>query len=286
MTAKLNIDVNFVTEAYASGLSAVEISRQLGCSAGTILNTLVKVGVPRRDSRDRQTGKPTKKRMEQSREREVLEVYFTGKTTQECASIIGCSSGTVRNVLIRNGVTPRSGGEARLGKKMRKRRRCCRCLQRKLKDEFTKHLEWCDQCFELKQARRFVFVDSDGKKKKLCRHCNKVKDIEHFARRAEKTYRQPCVDCRQEYSREHCLRYLYGMSMQQYDAMLESHGGCCAICRTDRPGAKGKFMVDHDHSTGAIRGLLCCRCNFGLGTFKDDPSILESAIRYLAKETE
>lgn len=56
----------------------------------------------------------------------------------------------------------------------------------------------------------------------------------------------------------------------------------CAICSTDKPTGKWKvFAVDHDHTTGQIRGLLCNECNRGMGLLKDDASLLRSAAEYL-----
>ena len=77
--------------------------------------------------------------------------------------------------------------------------------------------------------------------------------------------------------------YLYGVSREEYDAMLESQGGGCAICQTKVPGGKGAFHVDHDHETGVNRGLLCHFCNIGLGNFADDPNLLEDAAEYLRR---
>lgn len=61
----------------------------------------------------------------------------------------------------------------------------------------------------------------------------------------------------------------YGISYEQYLAMLELQGGKCAICATTEPkgngGKNGNFAVDHDHETGRVRALLCHRCNIGIG---------------------
>lgn len=73
----------------------------------------------------------------------------------------------------------------------------------------------------------------------------------------------------------------FGIGREEYDAMLAAQDGRCAICRIDKPGGRGEFHVDHDHVTGAVRGLLCTRCNSGLGLFRDDPRLLEAAVRYL-----
>jgi hypothetical protein len=88
---------------------------------------------------------------------------------------------------------------------------------------------------------------------------------------------------RQDYNR----RYLYDMTQERFDAMLAAQDGKCAICRSpDWPASvwPGIPQVDHDHVTGAIRGLLCGDCNTGLGKFGDDPMRLAAAIVYLTRD--
>ena len=68
------------------------------------------------------------------------------------------------------------------------------------------------------------------------------------------------------------------ISDAEYKALLDKQGGVCAICR-ERP--KGKLAVDHAHSTGKVRGLLCNFCNVGLGLFRDDERRLLAAVEYL-----
>ncbi len=65
---------------------------------------------------------------------------------------------------------------------------------------------------------------------------------------------------------------------EEYTALLAMHNGCCAICR--EPFTKIP-RIDHDHETGAVRGLLCQLCNTGLGMFQDSPRLLAAAIIYL-----
>jgi hypothetical protein len=77
------------------------------------------------------------------------------------------------------------------------------------------------------------------------------------------------------------LKSKYGLSQEQYDAMLVTQGGQCALCRADAPGGKGSWHVDHCHTTGRVRGLLCHHCNLGLGNFRDNPVVLAAAIEYL-----
>lgn len=74
----------------------------------------------------------------------------------------------------------------------------------------------------------------------------------------------------------------YGITGQQYVEMLEAQGGGCAICKaTESNRSSRRLSVDHDHLTGKVRGLLCSRCNHGLGLFRDDPGVLQVARDYL-----
>ena len=84
----------------------------------------------------------------------------------------------------------------------------------------------------------------------------------------------------------------YGVSLEDYEFMLKRQGGCCAICKSSKPwgfvkepkGSKEFFCVDHDHTTGEVRGLLCQPCNKGLGCFGDNPDYMREAIKYLEGE--
>lgn len=74
----------------------------------------------------------------------------------------------------------------------------------------------------------------------------------------------------------------YGITEDDYARMLAEQGHCCAVCRTDEPGGRGSnWHIDHDHTTGLVRGLLCTRCNSGLGFFDDNPNLLAEAERYI-----
>lgn len=68
----------------------------------------------------------------------------------------------------------------------------------------------------------------------------------------------------------------YGLSDEEFSSL----GDVCAICGVDVP----KLDIDHDHSTGRVRGLLCRPCNSGLGMFNDDPERLRAAAEYLEQE--
>jgi hypothetical protein len=83
------------------------------------------------------------------------------------------------------------------------------------------------------------------------------------------------------------LKQCYGLSLEEYDEMVERQGGVCAICgkpetaQDVNSGTNRRLSVDHCHKTNEVRGLLCSKCNTGLGLFKDDITSLRSAINYL-----
>ena len=81
-------------------------------------------------------------------------------------------------------------------------------------------------------------------------------------------------------AREYNLNLKYGISLDTYDEMHNSQHGACAICC--KPEIENKLLcVDHNHDTGEVRGLLCQRCNKGIGLLGDDPAIAMSAAKYL-----
>lgn len=88
--------------------------------------------------------------------------------------------------------------------------------------------------------------------------------------------------------RKSVLKTRYGLTIAEYEAMIEAQGNGCAICQEpikdwktgDGLNARGA-CVDHDHESGAVRGILCVKCNSGLGQFRDDVSLLACAIVYL-----
>ena len=113
---------------------------------------------------------------------------------------------------------------------------------------------------------------------KFCRGCQHIKPQSDFAgmtgKRARLTVR--CNDCTSRRDRERHLQHSYGMTEDDVAAMLEAQHGVCAICQV-----ADAAHIDHDHATGAVRGMLCFRCNAALGQFGDDPEVLVRAARYL-----
>lgn len=104
-----------------------------------------------------------------------------------------------------------------------------------------------------------------------------------------------CLNCynRARYSlrsarerRDRWRKGFYGLSPDEFDTLWDSQGGRCAICRIvlvdgGPSHARDTLHVDHDHKSGAVRGLLCAPCNTMLGQAEDDPERLSAAIAYL-----
>jgi hypothetical protein len=74
----------------------------------------------------------------------------------------------------------------------------------------------------------------------------------------------------------------YGITPDDYQRLNDEQGGVCAICKRDQRDGK-RLAVDHNHETGAVRGLLCAHCNMGLGQLGDTPEHLRAALAYLEK---
>lgn len=120
---------------------------------------------------------------------------------------------------------------------------------------------------------------------RTCTQCGESKSSSEFPQhtrngKTQKRYHSAsCRDCKNVARRDQKLRQVYGISLEQYDAMLQGQNGGCAICGAT-PGLRS-HVVDHDHNTGQVRGLLCESCNNGIGRFQDNPALLRQAATYL-----
>lgn len=120
--------------------------------------------------------------------------------------------------------------------------------------------------------------------KKWCTGCDEWHSLYRFGKRManrdgldtqcrEKRREQQLQ--KQSYRRNHAHK----VTPQEYNRLLKKQQGVCKICKL--PPGRRRLHADHCHATGRVRGLLCHNCNLGLGNFRDDPTLLRSAIRYL-----
>ena len=120
-------------------------------------------------------------------------------------------------------------------------------------------------------------------KTKQCSKCKDTKSLDAFSTDASKSNgkKSYCRECDNSHKRERLVKD-YGITLAQYDIMVDQQEGVCAICGEINVNGK-RLVIDHNHDTGEIRGLLCSACNLGLGHFKDSTAALKSAINYLSR---
>jgi len=120
---------------------------------------------------------------------------------------------------------------------------------------------------------------------KTCTKCGAVKTFTEYSKdkKARDGHKPACKACNKQdpiKKREAHLKSTYGLSLQDYDNLLDKQGGACAICGTTNP-QRGRFHVDHNHQTDVVRGLLCSNCNTAIGLLSDNPNYLDNAAAYL-----
>jgi len=143
---------------------------------------------------------------------------------------------------------------------------------------------------------------------KICSKCDKTKPISDFYKRTDSKsggYRKECKECLNKkkrvtserwnntpngksLKRNHLLKKRYGIDSMEYERLLKAQRSRCAIC-FELPKAGKRLVIDHDHSCcpqvnscgKCIRGLLCRKCNVGIGLLGDSALVLQEAMRYL-----
>jgi Recombination endonuclease VII len=138
-------------------------------------------------------------------------------------------------------------------------RRCSSCRRRKPKDQFPPNAGHYDglPCY--------------------CREC--------VNRKARESTKKPSVrSYRRRYMKGYDLKKNYGLTMEAFNALVAKQDGKCAICFDELKLGTGGCGVDHDHTTGVVRGLLCRLCNVGIGHFRERPDLLTRAIEYLRSQ--
>lgn len=200
-------------------------------------------------------------------------------------------------------------------------RKCTKCTKEKPLEKFSKaprgkygRKASCKECDAarwqsgwysraLPTAEVKARLDARRGEGKTCRKCGKEKPRTEFAIARQgkhgpilKRICKPCASAQQSAwaqqtadgvsnNRRLKIKSAYGLTTKQYARLLESQGGLCAVCRQEETWESGGRLmtmpVDHCHSTGRIRGVVCNRCNRSMGLLRDDPSCIRRAIDYL-----
>ena len=88
----------------------------------------------------------------------------------------------------------------------------------------------------------------------------------------------------EDYHKNYRLKQRYGITLEEYNSMLDSQNSLCYICETTFD-EDNKAQVDHDHKTGKIRKLLCRNCNTAIGHMKEDIDVLKKSIKYIEEHS-
>ena len=148
---------------------------------------------------------------------------------------------------------------------------------------------------------------------KKCTKCGIEKPLDKFSRRSDRPLGviSHCKECCAKWQREGRSKYRgqwrdwpqdkkerhmywdrnarlkrkFGIDSARYHEILAEQGGKCAICDSSDPGSRRNkhFHVDHCHTTGVVRGLLCAHCNTAIGSMRDSPERLRAAVAYLER---
>lgn len=133
------------------------------------------------------------------------------------------------------------------------------------KPEADEGFAWCGTCKQFRDVDSFGWDTYRNQLKRRCRPCHNERQKKWTDENREHVNLQVRLKRRD-------------LTRDQYEALLASQGGACAICkRGDRP-----LDIDHAHDSGEVRGLLCGPCNRGIGFLDDDAELMRAAIAYLA----
>ena len=182
---------------------------------------------------------------------------------------------------------------------------CIKCGKTKELSEFLKlHPDVCKECNQDYQAAKKGYkVPSPGCL--ICKTCGEEKPLCDFKKiKTNQRYGRSCIKCAKALKvrvqvryqrgsgkrtcRNAYLKRLYGITIEDYEAMLETQGEVCAVCKKKEtslsngsPPRVKPLAVDHDHETGKVRGLLCQGCNTSVGLLEDDIERVSAMVQYL-----
>ena len=186
---------------------------------------------------------------------------------------------------------------------------CSNCCEKKLLTKFYKNNTSRDglfgPCIECIKQKKQLYVNSLRNRtevpkisEKRCSCCKSVLPILNFLKNRTKKdgYNTEREICRKKNDKRYTgtnkkrnivaknkkdynLLINYGITIDDFNQMIQNQKNCCAICQ--KTLSVQEFHVDHCHQSGQVRGLLCQKCNLGLGFFKDDAILLQNAIKYL-----
>ena len=156
---------------------------------------------------------------------------------------------------------------------------CCTCKNLKPLDSFSKLKKSTDgyqnRCRSCASIKNKIWRQQNIDKVKL-NNGKWAKNNPERAYEGRKRWREQNLDRSKKVNKNSWLKRAYGITLDKYNEMLEFQQNKCKICNENK-----KLVVDHCHKTGKVRGLICDKCNVGLGRFNDDLNLILKAAEYL-----
>lgn len=140
----------------------------------------------------------------------------------------------------------------------------------------------CTVCGETKPLSDFGLIK--GKPRHNCKSCKRIESREWYENNKDK--KKQYSQSYRHIKKDQDLKKSYGISLETYNQMLVEQNYKCKICSVGQESLSRALCVDHCHTTGKIRGLLCDTCNRAIGLLKDNLDVLRSAITYLEGKDE
>ena len=171
--------------------------------------------------------------------------------------------------------------------------KCKRCMLAYSNERYRRMRQELGKAYRRQMTRKeWLEVETRGWMR--CRSCGQQKPLSEFRQSFRPPYRrQQCAECEKKQAaisrvlhratkkaydkRYRCSRY--GLSVEDYDALLNQQENNCAICGA--PLAQSHQTIDHDHKTGRVRGIVHAHCNLVIGNARDNVAVLQGAIAYL-----
>jgi hypothetical protein len=138
------------------------------------------------------------------------------------------------------------------------------------------HTKVCIECKESKRLKQFEYCKTcKNERKNICISCIRKKRVNYLKLQGNNE------DISKAQENDWRLKKTYGITIETYNKMFSDQNGCCKICKIHQTDLNINLAVDHSHTTGKVRGLLCHKCNMGIGLLQEDITILAESIKYL-----
>lgn len=141
----------------------------------------------------------------------------------------------------------------------------------------------CKPCSAMQSRKRRANETTEQRERRQAK--NRARMNRRYAAMRDEINAQRRQDYDPEKAHDYHLRAKYGITLADFERMNDAVGSACEICGEACQSGR-RLAVDHDHVTGAVRGLLCGNCNRGLGMFRDRPELLVAAAEYLGERAE